>query len=82
MIEKTIGSATRIERLTVGGDPAFFITGADHGFAYLLPGGDAAFETQRLAGPTLLVERADGVLLRVEGELSREEAVRIAESFR
>jgi hypothetical protein len=82
MIEKTIGEATRIERLTVGGDPAFFITGADHGFAYLLPGGQANFETQRLAGPTLLVERADGVLLRVEGRLTRDEAVRIAESIR
>jgi hypothetical protein len=82
MIEKTIGEATRIERLTVGGDPAFFITGADHGFAYLLPSGDANFETQRLAGPTLLVERADGVLLRVEGRLTREQAVRIAESVR
>jgi hypothetical protein len=82
MIEKTIGEATRIERLTVGGDPAFFITGADHGFAYLLPSGAANFETQRLAGPTLLVERSDGVLLRVEGELTREQAVRIAESVR
>ena len=82
LIEKTLGEATRIERLTVGGDPAFFITGADHGFAYLTPGGEPAFETQRLAGPTLLVERADGVLLRVEGRLTREEAVRIAESVR
>ena len=82
MIEKTLGEATRIERLTVGDDPAFFITGADHGFAYVLPSGDANFETQRLAGPTLLVERSDGVLLRVEGELTREQAVRIAESVR
>jgi hypothetical protein len=82
LIEKTIGSATRIERLTVNGDPAFFITGADHGFAYVLPSGDAAFETQRLAGPTLLVERADGVLLRVEGALTRSATVRIAESVR
>lgn len=81
LIEKTIGAATRIERLSVGGDPAFLITGADHGFAYLLPGGEAAFETQRLAGPTLLVERSDGVLLRVEGEVSRDHALRIAESF-
>ena len=82
MIEKTIGEATRIERLTVGDDPAFFITGADHGFAYLLPSGNANFETQRLAGPTLLVERSNGVLLRIEGRLTREQAVTIAESVR
>jgi hypothetical protein len=80
LIEKTVGSASRIERLTVDGDPAFFITGADHGFAYLRPGGEAVFESQRLAGPTLLVERPDGLLLRVEGDLTREQAVRIAES--
>jgi hypothetical protein len=82
LIEKTIGSATNIERLTVGGDPAFFIRGTDHGFAYVAEDGMARFETQRLAGPTLLVERADGILLRVEGELTRDEAVRIAASAR
>lgn len=82
LIEKTIGSATRLERLTVGGDPAFFITGADHGFAYIAEDDVARFETQRLAGPTLLVERSDGILLRLEGEFTRDEAVRIAESAR
>ncbi len=41
------------------------------------------FEPPRLAGNTLLVDRAaDGVLLRIEGELSREAAVRIAQSVR
>ena len=40
------------------------------------------FEPQRLAGPTLLVDRADGTLLRVEGRISRERAVEIAESVR
>jgi hypothetical protein len=40
------------------------------------------YEDQRLAGNTLLVERADGLLLRIEGKLDRAEAVRIAESVR
>jgi hypothetical protein len=82
LIEKTVGSAARVERLTVGGDPAFFISGAEHGFAYLPEGGTGGFEPGRLAGNTLLVERSDGVLLRIEGELDRDEAVRIAESAR
>ena len=43
---------------------------------------NANFEDQRLAGNTLLVERADGVLLRIEGDISRERAVEIAESVR
>jgi hypothetical protein len=81
MVEKTAGEGTKVERLRVGGDPAFFLSGVNHGFAY---SGDreAAFEPARLAGDTLLVDRADGVLLRLESELSREAAVRIAESAR
>ena len=75
-IEKTLGQGTRLERLRVEGDPAFFITGA-HGFAYEGEGG-VRFEDQRLAGNTLLVERADGLLLRIEGDLTRDRAVAIA----
>jgi hypothetical protein len=78
LIEKTAGAGTRVERLRVGSDAAFFLSGAEHGFAYL--GDDGAFEPQRLAGNTLLVERSDGVLLRIEGDLTRAEAVRIAAS--
>jgi hypothetical protein len=81
VIEKAIGGGASVERLTVGGDPAFFISGAEHGFAYVDTGTDqVGFEQGRLAGNTLLVERSDGVLLRIEGEVSQEEAVAIAES--
>ena len=77
-IEKTLGQGTRLERLRVGSDPAYFITGA-HGFAY--EGDDGVrFEDQRLAGNTLLLERADGLLIRVEGDLTRDRAVAIARS--
>ena len=37
--------------------------------------GQVDFEDQRLAGNTLLVERADGLLIRVEGDLARDRAV-------
>jgi hypothetical protein len=80
LIEKTAGAGARIDRLRVGGDPAFFISGEEHGFAYLPETGDAHFEPQRLAGNTLLVERSDGVLLRIEADVPRAEAVRIARS--
>jgi hypothetical protein len=78
-IEKTLGQGTRLERLEVGGDRAFFITGA-HGFAFEHAGG-IRFEEQRLAGNTLLVERADGLLIRVEGEIERDRAVAVAQSI-
>ena len=78
LIEKTAGAGTRVERLRVGPDPAFFLSGAEHGFAYL--GANGGFEPQRLAGNTLLVDRSDGVLLRVEGDVPRGTAARIAGS--
>lgn len=77
-IEKSVGQASGLERLTVDGDPAYFIAGA-HGFAYQGEG-DVRFEAQRLAGNTLLVERADGLLIRVEGDIERDRAVAIARS--
>ena len=69
-IEKTIGSGAQLERLTVDGAPAYWIKGA-HGFAYR-PATSGAYDEQRLAGNTLLVDRADGILLRIEGRLSRD----------
>jgi hypothetical protein len=83
VIQKAIGAAAKFEQLRVGGDPAYFISGARHGFAYIPAGTqEPLFEDQRLAGNTLLVERSDGLLLRIEGRLDRAEAVRIAESVR
>jgi hypothetical protein len=80
VIEKAVSMGTKVERLTVDGDPAFFLSGREHGFAYVVDPRNTDFEGQRLAGNTLLVDRSDGVLLRVEGDIDRDEAVRIAES--
>jgi hypothetical protein len=77
-IMKSVGEGARLERLRVDGGPAYFIAGA-HGFAYG-QGASVDFEQQRLAGNTLLVERPDGLLLRVEGDISRDRAVAVAQS--
>jgi hypothetical protein len=77
-IEKTIGGGADVERLSIDGALAYWITGA-HGFAYESPRG-GAYESRRLADRTLLVER-DGLLIRVEGALSRQRAVEIARSI-
>lgn len=77
-IEKTVGAGARAERLRVDGAVAFWITGA-HGFAYASPSG-SGYEDQRIAGNTLLVERRDGLLLRIEGVGTREQAVALARS--
>jgi hypothetical protein len=82
VIEKAVGLGANVDQFTLDGDPAVFISGRPHGFAYTAPNGETQFEEQRLAGNTLLVDRSDGVLLRLEGELDREEAIRIARSVR
>ncbi len=53
---------------------------AGHGFAYQSSPTEFGFEQQRIAGNTLLVERRDGLLLRIEGVRSRDRAVAIARS--
>jgi len=77
-IEKTIHSGAILERLTVDGAQAYWITNA-HGFAFQSSRG-VAYEEQRLADRTLLVE-GNGVLLRIEGAISRDRAIEIAKSI-
>jgi hypothetical protein len=77
-IQKTIAGTTRAQKLTIGPASAYWLTGA-HGFAYTVNGA-TDFESQRIADRTLLVERPDGVLLRIEGKLTRARAVAIARS--
>jgi hypothetical protein len=84
VLQKAIGNRAHLRRLPVSGARAYLITGKPHGFAWVGPNGQIAFEDRRLAGRTLLVERDDGLLLRAEGRfplaragaLARELAVR------
>jgi hypothetical protein len=82
VVQKAAGGGAKLERFEIDGDRAFFISGKSHGVAWIDDNGDVDFEDQRLAGSTLLVERADGLLLRVEGDITRDDAVRIARSLR
>lgn len=77
------GQTTSIEAVTVGGNAGFWIADAPHGV--LLVCNDQEEECReeryRLAGNVLLWED-DGITLRIESALSREEALAIAESMR
>jgi hypothetical protein len=79
IIEKAAGPGTTIQRVTVDGEPGFWLSGDPHQFAYVTPAGKADVDTIRLAGPTLLWER-DGLLLRLEGARSKAAALAIARS--
>jgi hypothetical protein len=74
-LDKYVG-AGGAERITVGTDRGLWIDGP-HEVAYVDSSGETRFESARLAGRTLIWERG-GVTLRLEGELSREQALAIA----
>jgi hypothetical protein len=74
VLKKLIPPSVRIERLTIDGDGAVFLAGGPHAVYLLGPSG--SFEEDRgwLAGTTLLVDRG-WTTLRIEGDLTREQAV-------
>jgi hypothetical protein len=76
---KKMSMSGSVEFLTVGGSPAYWISGEPHGFQYTTRDGNGDFVPQRLADHTLLVERGDK-LLRIEGPITRERAIGLAVS--
>jgi hypothetical protein len=77
-IFKKIAPDTKIEPVTVEGQPGFWLEGA-HFFSYFDRHGDMQSEQVRLAGNVLLWERGTRTL-RLEADISKEEALRIAAS--
>ena len=81
IFKKLAPVGTNVETLSVRGKPAYFLSGEPHEVILVDEYGLPVQETLRLARNTLLWEE-DGRTLRLEGDLSREEAVEIAESLR
>ena len=75
------GPGTRIERVTVGGEPGFWIAGADHGLLYEDPSGAVGESRPRLAGHAL-VWRHGARTLRLEADIPKSRALAIARSVR
>jgi hypothetical protein len=67
--------------VTVNGGRGFWLEGAPHQFFYRDPDGSVRPDTLRLAGNTLLWEQG-GVTLRLEADLTRDQALRLASTFR
>lgn len=66
--------------LTVNGQPGYWIEGAHAFFLYRDVDGEVRRETYRLATNALLWQQ-DGITYRLEADISRDRAVRIAESM-
>jgi hypothetical protein len=78
---KKMAVAGMVEEVTVGGEPGYWFSGEPHFFTYEDAGGNVREERTRLAGNTLVWQRGD-LTLRLEGEITKQEALAIAESMR
>ena len=80
---KVIDPSTTIQKVTVNGQPGFWIEGTPHFFFYRPAGNPAAVEqeTLRLAGNTLIWTQGD-LLMRLEAQVDQATALRIAASVR
>src|SRR5438876_4969298 len=81
IMAKAIGPGTSLDAVPLGSGVAYYLSGQPHQFFFFDPAGNLQPETLRLAGNTLLWEQ-DGYTYRLEAQVSRDEAVRIASSFR
>jgi hypothetical protein len=77
-VRKAVGPGTTVEPVSVAGGRGWWIEGEPHEIV-LVREEEPVFETLRLATNTLLWERR-GVTLRLEADLTREEAIRIGDS--
>ena len=76
-VYKAVGPRTRVERLTVRGEPAVWLAGEPHGFVFVTRGERIADDAFYLARNTLIWQSGE-MTLRVEGDLTREQASTIA----
>ncbi len=78
---KEVGPGTHVKRVRVNGAEALWVSGARHFFGYIDTHGASRPEEMHLAGNALIWQRNE-LTLRLEGKVSRGEALRIARSFR
>ena len=81
LLGKATGPGTRVEAVNVGASRGYWIEGEPHLFFYRDVNGTPQQETLRLAGNTLVWEQG-GVTLRLEAQVSRDEAIALASTFK
>ena len=79
--EKILGPDTTLTKVTVGGSPGYWISGAPHFFIYIDPQGRAVTDDHPTVGDVLLWTKGD-VTYRLETSLGMAAAIRLAESLR
>jgi hypothetical protein len=77
---KMLGPGTTLEEVTVNGHKGYWIAGQPHIFFFIDANGNVRDDTLRLATNTLLIDD-NGVVVRVEGDLTKAQALDIATSL-
>lgn len=80
-LKKVVAGGTRVENVTVGGEPGLFLSGEPHFFMYVSPDGTEHGEPVYLARDVLLWQRGK-LTLRLEGQLTLARALELARSIR
>ena len=76
---KMLGPDTTVEPVTVAGHQGYWIAGAPHDFFFTDVDGNFRNETMRMATNTLLLDEG-GTVVRIEGNLTKAQAVAIGTS--
>lgn len=77
---KTVGPGTTIEAIEVNGHKGWWISGQPHIFGFTDVNGNPYFDTLRLATNTLIIDDG-GTIVRVEGDLTKAQALQIGSSL-
>jgi hypothetical protein len=79
--QKIVGPNTTIEEVSVGGRAGYWISGQPHNFIFTDADGQPFFDSLRLATNTLIFDRGDGTIVRIEADTTKERAIAIALSL-
>jgi hypothetical protein len=77
---KMLGDGTTLEEVTVNGHQGYWISGQPHIFFFIDASGQFRMETMRLATNTLIIDD-NGTVIRIEGDLTKAQALEIAASL-
>lgn len=78
--QKTLGPESKVEEVSVGGHRGFWISGSPHEFAFTDASGSFYRDPLRLATNTLIFDD-NGTIVRIEGDMTRAQALQIANSL-
>lgn len=80
LIQKLVGPGAGVEEVSAGGAPGLWFSGGPHVVLYRDPAGEIREDTFRLAG-NVLVWQDGRLLLRLEAEIGKDEALELARSL-